>query len=98
MKLVFEYESTDGYTYSCTNTVPFEYSSVLEFQYMVLEKIKEHKQKCIKEYGKKDGSEWYRNGEINILGHDRNVGQLEDSIEHNVFTLEEWFDKNKANG
>lgn len=98
MKLIFEYESTDGCTYSCTNTIPFEYSSVMEFQMMVLDKINVHKQKCIDEYGKKDGIGWYKNGYINILGHDINVYSLEDDIEHKVFTLEEWFDKNKANG
>jgi hypothetical protein len=96
MKLVFEYESTDGCTYSCANTIPFEYSSKDDFILMVLDKIFDHKVQCILEHGKKDGSEWYRNGYIEVFNnYNINVGSLEDSIEYNVFTLEEWFDKKK---
>lgn len=95
-KLIFEYESTDGCTYSCTNTIPFEYSSVMEFQLMVLDKVEEYKQKCILDYGRKDGNIWYRNGHIKILDTEINVGHLIDNID-NVFTLDEWFNKNKTN-
>ncbi len=96
MKLVFEYESSDGCTYSCTNTIPFEYSSKDDFILMVLDKLDIHKKECILQHGKKDGNEWYRNGEVEILPkYFLNVGNIEDNIEYNVFTLEEWFDKKK---
>lgn len=95
MNLVFVYESSDGCTYSCTNTIPFEYSSVDDFQFMVLEKIKEHKEACVLKYGAEDGEKWYRNGTIKIFdNHDIEIGHIEDCIER-VYTLEEWFTKNK---
>lgn len=96
MKLVFQYEVGDGCTYSCTVTLPFEYSSVVDFQYMVLEKVAKQKEKSISHYGKKDGAEWYRNGYIDVLGCDINTGDAEEYIENGVLTLDEWFDKNKT--
>ena len=95
MKLVFEYHwSVEGEAEG-TCTIPFEYSSIEDFQFMVLEKIKEHKERFIKEKGKKDGIAWYRNGSVEVLGADLNVGNLEDDIEHYVFTLEDWFEQHK---
>ena len=94
MKLVFEYHWGD-YEASGISTIPFEHSSIEDFQYMVLEKIKEYKEKCIKEYGEKDGSKWYRNGGIEILNDCFEVGNLEDSIEYNVYELNDWFERNK---
>jgi len=94
MKIVFEYYWGD-YEASGIATIPFEYSSIEDFQYMVLEKIKEHKEQCIEKYGKKDGSEWYRNGSIEILNESFEVGNLEESIEYNVYELNEWFERNK---
>jgi hypothetical protein len=54
MKIVFEYNWNVEHEASGTETIPFEYSSIEDFQFMVLEKIKEHKEKCIKEYGNID--------------------------------------------
>jgi hypothetical protein len=94
MKIVFEYNWNVEHEASGTETIPFEYSSIEDFQFMVLEKIKEHKEKCIKEYGNIDGSQWYRNGNIKILNQEFNVGSLEDSIEFCVYELDDWFEKN----
>ena|SRR3989304_9366080 len=94
MKLILVYYSGDGYTYSCTDSIPFEYASIDDFKYLVLEKIKEHKDACIAQHGKKDGEIYYRNGIVKLFDRDFNVGNIEDSID-NVYTLEEWFTKNK---
>jgi hypothetical protein len=94
MKLIFEYHWDEEYVASGTETMPFEYSSVEDFQYMVLEKIKEHKEECIEKYGKKDGSKWYRNDYIKILDKEFIVEDLEDSID-SVYELEVWFERNK---
>lgn len=93
MKLVLEYHWGD-YEADGIATIPFEYSSIEDFQYMVLEKIKEHKEQCIEKYGKIDGSKWYRNGNITILEEEFGVADLEDSIE-SVYKLEDWFERNK---
>jgi len=95
MNLIFVYSSGDGCTYECTDTIPFEYSSIDDFQFMVLEKIKEAKELCIEQYGAKDAEVYYRNGNIKLFGFsDMNIGNLEDSID-NVYTLEDWFNKKK---
>ncbi len=97
MKTKFVYE----YFWSVENeaegiaTYPFEFSSKDDFILMVLEAIDKHKQDCINHWGKSEGLLYYRNGYIKILGLDLNVGFLEDSVEHNIFTLEEWFEKKK---
>jgi hypothetical protein len=96
MKLILLHDFTDGCTYGVTAAIPFEYSSIVDFQYMVLEKIEEHKNKCIREYGTKNGMEWYTNGEIDILDMSLSVGTLENRIENSVYTLEDWFERNKV--
>lgn len=88
MKLVFEIHWCVEYVASGIHTIPLEYSSIEDFQYMVLEKIKEYKEQC-------ENEEWYRNGYIEILGHEYNIGDLEDSIEYNVYELNDWFERNK---
>ena len=94
MKLIYEHYWCDPWVASGTITIPFEYSSIVDFQYFVLEEIEKHKQECIKQYGKKEGSIYYTNGYIEILGHELNVGDLESNIEDRVYTLEDWFEKN----
>jgi hypothetical protein len=96
MKLILSHEFTDECTYGVTSAIPFEYSSVVDFQYMVLEKIEEHKHKCILQYGTKNGQDWYKNGQIEILGMSLSVGALEHEIENSVYTLEDWFERNKV--
>lgn len=95
MKLVFEYFYTDGCVFESTTTIPLEYSSKDDFIYHVLEKIEAHKKDCILQYGKEDGSEWYRNGSVTILGKEYHVGCLEDCIERGVYELDEWFETKK---
>jgi hypothetical protein len=95
MKLVFKYRWYVEHVAEGTETIPFEYSSKEDFQYFVLEEIKNFKDECIKEHGEKDGEMWYRNSYIKILDCDMNIGDLEDCIEHNVFELDEWFEKLK---
>lgn len=95
MKLVFEYNWIIDCVAGGVDAIPIEYDSIEDFQLMVLDKIKEHKDKCISEHGEINGSYWYRNGHIQILGREFNVGSLEDCIEHRVYTLEQWFENNK---
>lgn len=83
MKLVWEHTDTDGYTYSCICTIPFEYLSKDDFVLHVLEL-------CDKE--KLNGKEYPR---IDLLGiEDINIDELY-YIENEVYTLEEWFEKEK---
>lgn len=83
MRLVWEYHSTDGYTYSCNIPTTFEYSSPEEFCFKVWEMIEEAKN--TQEYPT-----------INLLGIEYiPVAELE-GIENQVFTLEEWFEKEKG--
>ncbi len=96
MKLVFSYYFYDE-EFSGRHVFPFEYSSIEDFQYMVLEKIKEHKDAMIKLHGEKDGSGWYKNGYVKIFDEELNVFHLEESIEYGVLTLEDWFNSNKIN-
>ncbi len=96
MKLVFEFTTGDGCTFETTITIPFEYITKEDFILSILYKIDERKKECIAEYGKKNGEEWYRNGEIVVFkDYAINVGDLEDNIEHRVYQLEEWFEKQK---
>ena len=94
MKLVYEHNWCVEYVADGTDTIPIEYSSKEDFQYMVLELIDNHKKSCIEKYGKKDGNNWYRNGSIELFNRGFNVGDLEDSID-TVYELDEWFEKNK---
>jgi hypothetical protein len=94
MKLIFEYCWVDDCVSSGRETIPFEYSSIEDFQFMVLEKIKEYKEQSIREYGKSNGALWYRNGIITLWDETFNVGNLEDSIT-NVSELNDWFEGNK---
>lgn len=94
MKLIFEYHWFVEFEASGTATIPLEYSSIEDFQYMVLERIKEYKEECIEKYGKIDGSKYYLNGYITILNEEFNVANLEESINY-VYELNDWFERNK---
>ena len=70
--------------------IPFEYESKEKFVFDILDKFKN---KEWKEYG--EGSyKSYEQVEV-FLGVGMNKFDIE-SIEHNIFTLDEWFDKNKS--
>jgi len=93
-KLVFQYYWSDDCICSGTATIPFEYSSIDDFIFMILQKTEEYRKNYIEKYG---DDKFYRNGYIEILGIDINVGDLEYIIESNssVYTLEDWFEKFK---
>lgn len=91
-KLIFEYYWGDGYTCSGTETIPFEWSSVEDFQLMVLGEIEEYRKLYFTKY---NTDKYYRNGSILIIGRDFNVGNLEDSIENYVYELNDWFETKK---
>lgn len=98
MRLVYKYNWVCDHVASGTVTIPFEYLSILEFQYMVLEKLKVHKDEYMHtygmKYGKKEALAHYSNSTILLFGYNIKVEDLE-NIEHDVYTLEDWFDKNK---
>ena len=82
MKLIFLYNWCVPYESSGTNTIPFEYSSLEEFQFMILEKIQEHKQKGLTH--------------MLLFGYTMDIDEASlESIESITFTLDDWFEKNK---
>lgn len=82
-RLIWECYVTDEYTYSYTDTIPFEYSSKDDFCLKVLDDIQKGKEKR-PDYPM-----------VEVLGVTKNCEDVED-IEHQVFTIDEWFNKNKA--
>ncbi len=80
MKLVFEHYKSEEWVYSCTNTIPFEYESKEKFIFDVLEKSKNVEGQY----------------EHIILFNDHIDVDTIEQIEHNVYTLEEWFEKLKV--
>ena len=89
MKLILESQCTDGYTYSCTDYIPFEYESKEKFVFDILEKYKD--------------KEWITYGD-NYYSYPESVELIPgvymtkfdiEQIEHYVYTIEEWFDKCK---
>ena len=89
-KLIFRNEVGDGYTYSGNDYIPFEYESKDKFVFDVLEK-----------YINKEWTYYSVNNDFNtdtveiIEGVSITKGELE-RIEHYIYTLEEWFLKNKV--
>jgi len=83
MKLVLLDHISDGATYSCIDTIPFEFSSKDDFVLEILERVEKAKK----------NKEHY----IKLSDMERMIS-IEDaeSIEGNVFTLEEWFEKYKV--
>ena len=81
MKLIFKYNWSIPWEASGTEVFTIECSSVLKLQIYVLDKVKE---------ARKESSY------ITLFNFDfYNLDDLEYQIEHNVFTLEEWYEKNK---
>ena len=86
MKLVLIYQKTDGYTYCCTIPIPFEYESKEKFVFDLLEKFNQ-------EFW--DAQEWmeeYKSCEI--FGCTFSKFDF-DTIEHNILTIDEWFEQYK---
>jgi len=82
-RFIFEYHWCIPYEASGINTLPFEYESIIKFQCDILDEIK----------NAKDGYE-----PINILGlqvYPDGFDDLEQQLETNVYSLDEWFNKNK---
>ena len=92
MKLIFNYHWDDPYVASGTETILFEYSSIEDFQLMVLEKIEEHRKECVEKYKNKYG---YRYDYLTILDRSIRIEDLEDTILNSVFELDTWFEQNK---
>jgi hypothetical protein len=81
MKLVFTYSWCNEEA-SATITVPFEYSSLEDFQFMLLEKLDD----C-----KKNGQCYIR-----LFDCDINIEESDiERVENSVLTLEDWFERNK---
>jgi hypothetical protein len=83
MKLIWNMFFTDGCTYTCTDTVPFEYSSKDDFILYVWGLIDEAKKK----------NPNYPS--INVLGYEDLSGETIANVENDIFTLDEWFEQNK---
>jgi len=83
-KLVMVYENTDGCTFSCTNTIPFLYESPEAALVDIEQLLKEA-------YFEKGLSEIAFAGQTFYVHH-----FVEDQVVYppNIYTLEEWFDKN----
>jgi len=79
VKLIYRYD-WGGEPCGGTEYIPFEYKGKDEFVYDVLKRFNK---KYFKEHNYAE-----------ILGQYLNEGDIND-IEHNVFTLEEWFSKRK---
>lgn len=82
-KLVFVHHWGDEGCYG-TSTIPFEYKSKEDFVFDILEQFKGHK--------------WEgKYATVKLKKFDIYLEQYEiNDIERNVFTLEEWFELNKA--
>jgi hypothetical protein len=79
VKLIYRYD-WGGEPCSGTEYIPFEYKGKDEFIYDVLKRF--------------DKKFFKKHNYAEILGQYLNEGDIND-IEHNVFTLEEWFNKRK---
>ncbi len=82
MKLVIEYNAGDGYTYNCTMAEPVEYESPEALYSDLLDLTKKTKE---------DKKSYFY-----FLGTEFEVEYLTDGVFW-VYTLEEWFEKNKIN-
>lgn len=100
MNLVFIHHCGDGCTYECTDVIPFEYSSVEDFQFYCLEEVRKSKEVFINQHGQKylkDYPYLHSSNTISILEFHTSVEYIENNINHCVLTLENWFNKNKTN-
>jgi hypothetical protein len=80
-KLIFTYYWNIPWEASGTEVFTIECSSKLKLQIYVLDKVKEARKET---------------SYINLFNFDfYNLDELERQIEHNLFTLEEWYEKNK---
>jgi hypothetical protein len=79
VKLIYRY-SWGGEPCSGTEIIPFEYKGKDEFIYDVLKRF--------------DKKHFKKNNYVDLFGQYLNENDIKD-IEHNVFTLEEWFIKEK---
>jgi hypothetical protein len=79
VKLIYRY-SWGGEPCSGTEIIPFEYKGKDEFIYDVLKRF--------------DKKHFKKNNYADLFGQYLNENDIKD-IEHNVFTLEEWFIKEK---
>ncbi len=86
-KLILRYTEGDGFTYSCERFKAFEYVSKEEFVFDVLEKYKDFDWSTKYSFPK----------EVEILPGVY-LGKYEvERIEHDVYTLEDWFQEYKEN-
>jgi hypothetical protein len=79
VKLIYRY-NWGGEPCGGTDYIPFEYKGKDEFVYDILKRF--------------DKKFFKKHNYAEILGQYLNEGDIND-IEHNVFTLEEWFNKRK---
>ena len=103
MKLVMTYFESDGYTYSCDITKPFEYQS-LEAAYIDFMLIFEEYKKKFEVFHRGETKEWV-SGEVSFAGFDidlstfrvrRDGGTTIGWDEPKIQTIEEWFEENKS--
>jgi hypothetical protein len=81
MKLIFEYNWCVPHEASGAEVFAIECDSKIKLQIYVLDKIKEARKES---------------NYITLFNFDfYDLNELEHQIEHNVFTLEEWYEKNK---
>lgn len=94
MKLIFRYDWCEEHVASGVVTIPFEYSSKEDFQYLLLQKIEEYYANAEKEHGKqyvKKYPEQFNQGYVKVFDHYVSVESLSD-IEGCVYTVDEWFE------
>ena len=84
MQLVLEYQQSDGYTYSCTNTLPVEYESVEALAVDLEAAMRKAHDEC--------------EGDITFAGHQLDVGSFfyntDEGLQYDdprIFTIAEWF-------
>ncbi len=93
-KLILRYD-WGSEPYGGTDYVPFEYESKDKFVFDVLEKFKKHKWEF---YG--NGRSDFDTSKVIIFPdcYDVQLGKYAlENIEHNVLTLDEWFNQRKQN-
>lgn len=86
MKLILIYQETDGYTYSCDIPIPFEYESKEKFVFDLLEKFNQ-------EFW--DTQEWRDEYKTCVIFGCTFSKFDFDIIEHNILTIDEWFEQYK---
>lgn len=89
VKLIYEHHSSDGYTYSSTDAIPFEYCSKDDFVLEILNRIDIALKRAVEE---KMGYAM-----VNVLGMELAVGSEinPEDIERSTYTIEDWCEENK---